>query len=267
MLGGYTSLDWSRLGRLADTGHGHILGLNLTWAVIALAHHVALAVAVPILLIELTDPYTRDRRWLTARRLRVYNVLFWLAVVFGALAQQMRGSWSAYGFVCLLALLMWRRARWWTPRPQRQPQYRLTRWLAVHGPHRPWRVWLGCALLTLALLLVVDLAPKDPPDGIKVFRVWRIFLLTTLTLSLFIRRLSRRITFGWSDRHTLAAVAGPLLVYALLDIPAAWDTYHGEYPGGQALVGLVVIARLWWLWRASRVKPPPVTQSLPEPEL
>ncbi|MBI5833793.1 MAG: hypothetical protein HZB16_15985 [Armatimonadetes bacterium] len=119
MLGSYTSLDWSRLGRLADTNHGHLLGLNLTWSVMALAHHVALAVVVPIALIELMDPDAGGRAWLGPKGLRRCNRLFYAAVVFGALAQQQRGSKAAYAFVCLLAVLLWRKARWWRPRPAR----------------------------------------------------------------------------------------------------------------------------------------------------
>ncbi|MBI5833794.1 MAG: hypothetical protein HZB16_15990 [Armatimonadetes bacterium] len=83
----------------------------------------------------------------------------------------------------------------------------------------------------------------------KIFRVLRIFLGSLLLLTVFIRRLGRRMSFGWSDRHTLAAAAGPLLVYAVLAFYAAHDAYHGEYPRGMGLVGL---ATLVWVWRLRR---------------
>ena len=57
---------------------------------------------------------------------------------------------------------------------------------------------------------------------------------------------------GWTDRHRLALVAGPLTFFMLFDVLLEFKRDHPKDPRGMALVGLAILVMLVLLWRSAR---------------
>lgn len=253
MLKNITSPDWTRLGPLADTQHGRLLGINWNWALFALSSHVILAVAVPILIVELLKPQAAGQRWLSDRGLRRAAWLFGAAVAIGALANPTPAP-EPYLGVLLVTLALALRARSWHPRRPR-PLPLLP----------PWRVGLAAAVVTVAsLIYLLWIGDAD------WFNIWWLILLVPfghLAAVLYVaRRTTRRVLGGWSERHNLAMVVGALVPWAVLAPLQDADAYHTEAPGGMGLVGLLAALAICWLVFRVRRRPYQVSRPWPEPE-
>jgi hypothetical protein len=243
MLGTLTSPDWPRLGPLADLSHGRMTNVNWTLGLLALWFHVVLSVALPVLIIELGHPELAGRAWLSDRGLAWARALFYVVVVGGALG---RGKEWHGGDTALVALAWWwlRSLRRWRPRlrPAR-------RWLArrLEGPASPRRVFWGWTAVTWALLLDYQVAPGQRP--VEFLRPFWFALGTWLAMRYAARQTARRVTAGWSPRHSLALIWGALWPWLLLALGHGPEAYFEPYPRG---MGLVAVLTAWGLWRLRR---------------
>lgn len=234
-----TSGDWTRLGPLADTQHGHYFGFNLTWTLAAVVHYVVLAVMVPVLWMELRRPDLRDRPWLSERKLKWLLRAFIATIVLGALTPSSTPFWALAVVIALTLWVYWG-ARRWSPRPARPLP-----------PVPPWRIGLAAALLTIGLPLVLLIVPVGPPNLFNLIAVPGWFIGLSLLTWYVARRTARRVAGGWSPRHNLALLSGivvPLALLALCQGQGA-DAYHIEHPAGMMAFGVAV---LWALWRLRR---------------
>ena len=228
--------DWSRLGPLADTQHGHWAGFNWTWTLLAVDSYVALAVLLPVTAVDLLRPAARAQAWLSDRRCRWLSVGLALAFVLGApqgcpaspatvLPALLVGGWLVGG------------ARRWQPRV----------WRAL-GPVAPRRLALALAAATVALLCLAGFrVPR--PDPFPFPRIGFAFTCAAGLTGLLVWRLTKRVLGGWDDHHRLAALVGGLGPWLVLALGQARDQYHLDNPTG---LGVVALGTAWWLWRLRR---------------
>lgn len=228
--GTLTSGNWVDIGPLAH--YGRVYQLNWLWTLAALIHYTALVVLVPLLVAELIWPDARCRPWLDHAGLALAAFGCGAVLVGTAFELRLRGPIRPLWWLGALgAWFVWRAWRW-QPRPRRPAR-----------PLPPWRVFVHTALLAGSLLAGIALLPSAEIPATPVFFI-------TLLLGWAVSaRTARRVAGGWSERHSLALVAGVVVPLALLTSQAEFDPARLDDPSGMILVGLASLLGLLLLRR------------------
>lgn len=240
MVASFQNPGWQDLGVLGVFGRW--LGVNWVWAVELTAYHAIVSIAVPVMLVELAYPERRAKPWLGGR---------WLKIVPGLLVADV-----VLGLVLFSALTGFRPPL---------PQYSLF-------------VLLTAALVLLALRLPLDWARR----GTKPMRRPRFYGLFTAIAALACGTifwvLPNALTFqaapilvillgstavlgtigflrshDWraaTPMHRFALAAGAIAPFVAFAFFQELDKSRPDDTTGMALVGLVSLIGLIYLWRS-----------------
>lgn len=231
--------EWNRLGPLADTQHGHLLGLNWTWTLLAVDFYVLMAVVVPVTAVELLRPAARGVRWLSDGWFRLLRGVLGAVLVLGLLAPE-RGPLVVFWALFAVGLWLVRGARGWRPRPVKP----LRAW-------RPWRVGASLAALTLLPLAAMSQLTTAPPRPTNIPAAWSLFGWLLAGTLVVMRHAARRVAGGWTDRHRWALLTGSVSVWIVLALGQEHDQYHLAHASGLGLAG--VLTAVWLVWARRRL--------------
>ena len=231
---------WQDLGILGS--YGRMYGVNWVWSLELTIYHCLFSICIPILLVELTFPRWRDRRWVRVPGLAVIAALLAADVVIGFIGITPFRPPLAHclGAVAAVALLG-AAARLVhlpdgpvsiTPHPARAAP-------RLPGPRELPFFLFGAACTFLFFALNWGL----PYTGFVPVAV-TMALVTWLAAGFFLglRELVR--TFSWTAANQWALASGALAFFVLFSQFMEIDRTRPDDPRGMRIVGLVMAALL-----------------------
>jgi hypothetical protein len=240
MVKSFFDPNWPDLGVLGT--YGRIAAVNWVWSVELTLYHCFYSICIPILLVELTFPRWRERRWLNRPGLAVVGALLAADVVWGFVGLApyhppfvpYLGAWAATAALVVAAWRVRLPAGPVTIAPQQAADAR-----RVPGPHALafFLFGLACTLLFFLLNWVLPSARLVPP-------VVTVALVAGLVLGFRsgLRELVR--AFSWTTANQWALASGALAFFVALASVVELDASRPDDPRGMRVVGLVAAALL-----------------------
>jgi hypothetical protein len=237
MVKSFFDPGWVDLGALGT--YGRWAGVNWVWSLELTIYHAMISISIPILLTELLFPAQRYEHWLGCRGMVGLSILMLADILFGFFfLTPYRPPIIPYGLAIIVVVVLYWLARRLPPdlagvsnRPG-LPSVPRARWFTMAG--------FG------ATFFFFFINWGWPSLGIPVL----ITMLAVVGLAFLVFWGARRMSQhgAWSDEHHLALVSGALGFFVLLAPLQELDRTRPDNTAGMALVGLVTLLLLVWLW-------------------
>jgi len=239
MVKSFFDPNWPDLGPLGT--YGRWAGVNWVWSLQLTIYHAVFSVAIPILLVELLFPASRNDRWLSRRGMTGFALLLAADVLFGFLfLTPYRPPVIPYLLTIVTTVGLFLLAR-------RLPGAEAT--TEAHLPAvsivRPALLGFGATLIFFLIHWV--LPTLDTPVLLTMLAAVALAVVVVWT----VHRMSRGGV--WTDAHRLALAGGALTFFVLLAPLQELDPMRPDNTAGMALVGLGMLVFLLWLWRRVRI--------------
>jgi len=228
--------------------YGHAFGVDWLWAFSLSIFHATYSIALPILLVGLFYPATRDLRWLDRGGVALTAVVYLFVVGLFAVVVG-HGPTPAIFAVFLGISIVLIALAWWAPRDLLVPRpgpVRIPPWVIALAGSLPFDVW--------TVLLVLSSHPVLPAWAAGVV----IVLVGLLALGVVLRYAGTERT-EWTKFYIASGMIGVL---------AVWDVIvEFSVPGILVVtaVFLYLLFRLHRTMRAREVQPPVGAAGAPAP--
>lgn len=234
--------NWMDVGILGS--YGRWAGVNWVWSLEVTFYHIAISIALPILLVEIIFPRWRHESWVGKKLAIALAVLLAMDVAFGYFLltdyrPEAAGYFTAIAVVVALVITAWR-----LPQQPFAPQ--------SVKPRKPFWFWLAGFLGTAVFFIIFWVLPHT---GLHPLLTILIGLSYAGGLVWLVMWLSGSGT-AWADRHRLALAAGPMTLFILWAPLQQLDASRPDNTSGITIVGAAGLLFLLWvgwrIWRRAR---------------
>lgn len=238
---------WKDLGSLAEFGRWG--GVNWVWSLGLTIYHAVFSICIPVLLVYLIFPETRNKKWLHGRHFFKLSVLWILDGIFLFIfISQYRPPLFHLLVAAVVVAGLIKAARHISYTPV---TINAVAGSAATGPHKPcWliRTWLTGFLFTLCFFVLIMGGPNISENPLHIMAALVILVLLAAGVSL--SGGARAVL--WSEKHQLALVSGALGFLILLAPIQEFDSRRPDNTTGMTLVCIAFL--IFLLWLARRVK-------------
>jgi len=221
---------WMDLGVLGT--YGRWLGVNWVWTEMLIIYHAVFSISLPILLVELIFPTSRNQRWLTNRKLAISFILLTADVALGYLfLTPYRPSALLYFGALIVTVLLFILA-------YKIPSLKLSREFHRYADNGKL-FWIFGFFGTVAFFVILYLSPSIIESPIITM------LIPILSIALSIKILKRYSHISEKCKYALSS--GAISFFILLAPLQEMDRSRSDNPAGMTIVGIFFLIFLIWL--------------------